>query len=279
MDDAIERIEVPEVTPPPSIADIRAMIIEMGLATSDEVQAIAGRLEKVEAIVADLPTVYASAASLDKVKTSQAGYEAGLRQLTGQVADLVNMQADSKTQFTTIEQRLNELSGVKNLLSEFMDTQRERLNNQQATINEVKVKTETLVKDVAFQKTDLEDTKTRLNVHFTPLQDYVLGSPTQEGLKTTFNRVFTEVHELRSSVSQYTAESAVIADYVKTQKAKEESHIGFRRRIYLQMFTKTGFALVVGSIFLLIVLAQSIDLERSFIWLRNAAALFGVTVG
>lgn len=287
MDEAQELVNE---TPLPSSTDIMTAISEMRTEISDMRGEISNirtaihddvivRVERMEQIIETLPTVYASADSLNKVKTSQAGYEAGLRQVTGQLADVLNMQADSKAQFTTIESRLNELSGVKNLLSEFMDTQRERLNNQQTTINEVKAKTETLVKDVAFQKTDLEDTKTRLNVHFTPLQDYVLGSPTQEGLKTTFGRVFTEVHELRSSVSQQSAEYAIIGEYVKTQKTKEESHIGFRRRIYLQMFTKTGFALVVGSIFLLIVLAQSIDLERSFVWLRNAAALFGFKVG
>lgn len=251
------------------------------------------RLNLLESELAELPAKYASAGDLNRVTSSQAEYELRSRQLTQQVADLANIIADSQRTVTSIEAKLNELSSLKGQVSAltreltvmsgnlntFMDNQRERLDTQQATITEVKQTTVALGKKVEFVEVTQSDAERRYYESYNPLRDSVLGSPTQEGLKATISRVSGDVTALRSEISQKTAQDAVIANYVKLQQEKEATRVSFSQRIWLQIFTKTGFALLMVSIFLVIIFIQSIDLERSFSWIRQLAGLFGVKVG
>ncbi len=165
--------ELSEASPAMMDAILKA-ISELDIATHADVvelnrrqDAQNARIEVLETAVAELPMKFASAASLDGIKASQDEYEARSRKLTEQVGNLANVQADSQEKFTSIESRLNDLSAVKTIvdgmlaslnslsgkLTTFMDTQSERLNNQQVTITEVKAKTE------AIKETHEEDVR------------------------------------------------------------------------------------------------------------------------
>lgn len=265
---------------PPGMMDaILKAIAELDIATHADIVGINQRLdtvysrvETVETAIAELPAKYASADSLNRITSSQAEYEARSRKLTEQVGNLVNVQADSQAKFTSIEARLNDLSTMKNLLTDFMNTQRERLDNQQATITEVRRKTETLSGKVAFVETTQVDAEQRYNTGFKPVHDFIIGSETQKPL-------ITIIDGIKSTLTTQGQTLQPVADYVMAQKAKEAARVSFRQRVWLQLFTKTGFALMIFSVLLLIILVQSIDLERSFNWIRQLAAAFGFKAG
>lgn len=252
---------------PPSIADIRKAIEDMKLATSDEVQTIASRLDKVEAIVAALPATYASTDTVNKVKASQQEYESNRRKLTEQVGKLALVQADSVRKFANIEARLDELSSMKSrfdnmsdLLTQFMEAQRERLANQETAVTEVKEKTTALNDAVQTVKTAQSD--------FKPVIDFINGSPTHKPLMTVIDGIQASVNAQGQTLQP-------IADYIKAQKEKEAERRGYWQRVKLQMYTPTGIALMIGIAVLLVIVAQSINLEQMFSWIRKGLAATG----
>lgn len=283
---------------PPGMMDaILKAIAELDIATHADIVGINQRLdtvysrvETVETAIAELPAKYASTDSLNKITSSQAEHESRSRSLTEQVANLANVQADSQRAVTSIETKINELSSLKTQvnamtreftlmtgnLNTFMDNQRARLDTQQATITEAKTKTEALTKDVAFLTTDLEDAKRRYSDSFNPVRDYVLGSPTQEGLKTTIRRVSDDLHLLRTDVSHQTAEFALIANYVKGQQAREEATRNYWQRVRLQLYTPKGIIAVIFAIVFVLMVMNAFSLDQLFARLGEFFVLTGL---
>lgn len=143
-----ESIEITTEVPPDNLEASPAMmdaimkaISELDIAThadfvgmNQRLDAQNARIEAVETALTELPTIYASADSMNRMMASQGDYEARSRQLTAQVADLANVVTDIQPKFNTIQAQLNELSSMKGMLTTFVETQRERLDNQQAIL-------------------------------------------------------------------------------------------------------------------------------------------------
>lgn len=238
------------------------------------------RIETVETALAELPKIYASAESLDKIKSSQVEYELSRRQLTGQVADLANVVTDIQPKFATIENRLNsitrDITTMTGNLTTFIETQREAVANQQATVTEVKAQTAALTRKVTFVETTQQDAERRYNESHNPLRDYVMGSETQEGLKTTFNRVFNDLNSLRTEVSHHTAEAAIIAGYVKAQQARDEARAQFWQRVRLNMATPRGLFAVMFAIVFILMIANAFSLDQLFARLGQFFVMVGL---
>lgn len=146
-----------ELIEEPAMMDaILAAIAKLDIATHADVVAMNARqdefnarIEVVEATLNELPTKYASAAEVNRVASSQGEYEASRRQLTEQVGNLTLITTDSQLKLTAIESSVAELSGLKskvdsiittlNTFTEsitvFMGTQRERVDNLHARID------------------------------------------------------------------------------------------------------------------------------------------------
>lgn len=135
---------------------ILAAIAKLDIATHADVVAMNARqdefnarIEVVEATLNELPTKYASAAEVNRVASSQGEYEASRRQLTEQVGNLTLITTDSQLKLTAIESSVAELSGLKSKVDSiittlntftdsitlFMGTQRERVDNLHARID------------------------------------------------------------------------------------------------------------------------------------------------
>lgn len=213
------------------------------------------RLEQVETALAELPAKYASAGELNRVTSSQAEYELRSRQLTQQVADLANIIADSQRTVRNIETRLDELSTMKSLLTTFMETQRERLDNQQVTINEVKETSAALSRKVAFVDTRQQDAEQRYNTNFKPVHDVIVGSETQKSLLSV-------VDGIQSSVTAQGQQVTEIASYFKAQKEKEAARLNFRQRVQLQLLTPQGILVMVLVLLMFIFLVNALDIQQ-----------------
>lgn len=146
-----------ELIEEPAMMDaILAAIAKLDIATHADVVAMNARqdefnarIEVVEATLSELPSKYASAADVNRMASSQGEYEASRRQLTEQVGNLTLITTDSQLKLTAIESSVAELSGLKskvdsiittlNTFTEsitvFMGTQRERVDNLHARID------------------------------------------------------------------------------------------------------------------------------------------------
>lgn len=271
-------------TAPPDITEIIQNAIRgMGLATSEEMQVIAGRVEKVEAIVAELPATYASREDVRRVVASQEDYEMSRRLLTKQVADLANVQADIQPKFASIESRLNELSGMKttvdnmraalNTFTEnitvFMTTQRERLDNHDTRLINNDRFVRELAGDVRFVKTTQEDAERRFITDYSPVRDFIVGSETQKPLMVTIDNI-----QAAQTTQGQTLQT--VADYVRAQQQKEADRLSFWRSVRLQMWTWRGVLSMLLAVLVVLIIANSINFDQLFDRIRQLADAIGV---
>lgn len=289
-----ESIEITTEAPPDNLEASPAMmeailkaISELDIATHADVielnkrqDAQNARIEAVETALAELPTIYASADTLSKIKSSQEEYEASRRALTKQVADLANVVTDIQPKFATIENRLNsitrDITTMTGNLTTFIETQREAVMNQQSTVTEVKAATAALTKKVTFVETTQADAERRYNESHNPLRDYVMGSETQEGLKSTIGRVTGDLNSLRTEVSHHTAEAAIIAGYVKAQQARDEARAQFWQRVRLNMATPRGLFAMMFMIVFILMIANAFSLDQLFARLGQFFVMIGL---
>jgi len=278
---------LPPPEPPP--VDIVAAIRDLDLATHDDVVAmneridtLLARVESVEQSITALPQQYASIDAVTRITNSQAEYEARSRQLTEQVASVVNVQADMQQKYASIESRLSELStmraqlgtiaqavtGMTGNMDTFMKTQGERLENQHKRLEAVDKKLETLGDKVETVETIQTDSDLRYTTTFAPVSDFINGSATQKPLKTVIDGIQT-------SVNQQNTQLAEIANYVKAEQAKEQARQDFYRRVRLQMASPKGIFALLAVVVFVIILAQAVNLDQMFERVRQFASLFG----
>lgn len=251
---APENIEAP----PDFRAIIKSELRDSGLATSDEVQEIAHRLKQVEDIIAALPTTYASAESVRKVTSAQ---------------------ADSQRKFTNIGTRLDELSSMKNrvdnmndLLTQFVENQRERLTNQETTVTEVKKKTETLSTEVVSLKAKQETADQRHAKDVTPLRDFIVGSETHKPLMTVIDGLDSRLDNIQQQLTP-------AVDYIAEQKKKEADRVSFWRSVRLQIWTWRGVLSMLLALIVLLMIANSINFDQLFERIRQLAEAIRMLAG
>lgn len=260
------------------------------VALKQHIDSVYQRVEQVEAAIAEFPAKYASAESVNRMATSQGEYEASRRQMTEQIANVTLITTDSQLKLNTIESSVADLSSMKpqvnamtrefttlsGSLTTFMTSQRERLDNQQVTITEVRTKTEALAVKVGFVEVTQEDAERRYNNSHLPLRDYVLGSETQEGLKATITRMTNELTSTRAAVSSQTAEFALTSAYVKALQAKEEARRNFYQRARLQLATPKGIIAVIFAIVFIFMVINAFSLDQLFARLGQFFVLTGI---
>lgn len=269
------------------ISELKAATHDDFLELNQRIDSVYQRVEQHDAALAEIPSKYASAEAVQRALSSQTEYETRSRQLTEQVASLVNVQADSQKKFATIETELTtlraqvgtmtrEFTTLNGNLTTFMTSQRERLDNQQTTITEVRNKTEALAGKVGFIEVTQEDAERRYNNSHLPLRDYVLGSETQEGLKTTIARMTNELASTRTAISSQTAEFALTSGYVKALQAKEEARRNFYQRARIQLATPKGIIAVIFAIVFFFMVINAFSLDQLFARLGQFFVLTGI---
>lgn len=258
-----------EATAPDIRRIIQDAIRDEGLATHADFVELNQRVGVVEATLAEIPAKYASAEAVRKVASSQAEYETSRQKLTVQVGELANLLVDNQSKFSTIEQRMNELSTMKNLLTTFMDTQRERLDNQQISITEAKQKTDDLAKEVAFVKTTQVDAEQRYNTGFKPVHDFIIGSDTHKPLMVVIDgfgsRLDTMAQQLTPAV-----------EYIAEQKKREAERRSFWQSVRLQMWTWRGVLSMLLALVVILMVVNSINFDQLFERIRQLAEAIGL---
>lgn len=171
------------------------------------------------------------------------------------------------------------LRGMTDNLDTFISTQRERAENQQSSIIEVKTKTDVLSREVAFVKTTQSDAEQRYNTSFKPVYDFIMGSPTQEPIKTVIGNLAGEISILRGSMSNQAAEIGLVAGYVKTQQAAEENRRNFWQRVRLQMATPRGVMALMALVLFIFMVLNAFSLDQLIMRIQQGGELLGVLFG
>lgn len=222
------------------------------------------RIETVESAIAELPAKFASAEDVRRIVSSQEEYELSRRTLTKQVADLANVQADIQPKFTSIEARLNDLSTMKGMLTTFMETQRERLDNHDARLNNADRLTRELSGEVRFVKTTQVDAEQRYNTGFKPVHDFIVGSETQKPMMAVIDNIQTAQTTQGQTLQ-------TVADYVKAQQQKEADRLSFWRSVRLQMWTWRGVLSMILALLVFLIIVNSINFDQLFERIRQLA--------
>lgn len=292
---------IAEATAPPDFrAMFQSVVSESGLATSEdfsllrgEINALSQRLVAVEETLAEVPKTYASADSVSKVKASQVEYESSRRKLTKQVADMANIQVDSKRQFGMIETRLNEVSTLKTRvdsmanalngftesITTFMTTQRERLDNHDARINNASSGVSGLASEVTFVKDTQSDAEKRYIQTITPMHDFINGSPTQKPLKETLSHFETTMNTLNSGQVQQSMVLKSLEDYMKAQQAKEEARRNFYQRARIQLATPRGLIAILIVVIGVIALMNAFSFDQLIARIQQLAGVVQLLLG
>lgn len=235
---------------------------------ADQLTQVERRLESAESVITELPTIYASAEAVKRVAASQAEYEASRQRLTVQVGELANLLVDNQNKFTTIEARMNEFSPVKtkvdgmatkldtlvDSLDTFMQTQRERLDNQQVAITEARQKTDDLTKEVALVKTT-----------FNPVRDFVVGSDTHKPLMVVMDGIDSRLNTMAQQLTP-------AVEYITEQKKREAERRSFWQTVRLNMYTPRGVFAAMLFIVVMLMVINSINFDQLGERIRQFAA-------